>query len=199
MRGGNTVRGRVDRVFGLLGTVCLLLAALPARQTGWFLACAAAHELGHIVMMRLLGIRVCGFLPREGGAVLRGESTAVPYWQELVCAAAGPFVNVLLALCLYRVDAVGFSVNVLLAVYNLLPLRGNDGAVMLSSAGAACGASCGVTRVLDCMGELLLAVLLMASAWLFWYGALRDAEGASIGYGALFLCLLVRLIGEARE
>ena len=197
MRGGNAVRGRVDRVFGLLGTVCLLLAALPARQTVWFLACAAAHEIGHIVMMRLLGIRVRGFLPRAGGAVLRWESTAVGYWQELVCAAAGPFVNVLLALCLYRVDAVGFSVNVLLAVYNLLPLRGNDGAVMLSAFCAGCGLGDGARGGLERIGTVLLAVLLMLSAWLFWYGARLDTDGVTLGYGALFVCLLVRMIGEA--
>ncbi len=187
----------MGRIFRLLGTVCLLLAALPVRQTVWFLSSAAAHEIGHMVMMRIFGIRVRRFLPRAGGAVLCWESVSVPYWQELVCAAAGPAVNVLFALCLYRVDAVGCGVNVLLAVYNLLPLRGNDGAVMLGAACAVCGLGDGARGGLERIGTVLLAVLLMLSAWLFWYGARLDTDGVTLGYGALFVCLLVRMIGEA--
>ena len=191
--------GTSQRIFCLLGSICVLLAALPPGQTVWFLLSAAAHESGHIAAMRLCGIPFRGIHTRAGGAVLRWESVSVPYGKELVCAAAGPAVNVLLALVLYRADTVGFAVNVLLAVYNLLPLHGNDGAVMLASACAVCGIGHGAVRVLDCIGELLLASLLMLGAWLFWYGALQDTDGVTLGYGALFFCLFVRMIGEAGE
>lgn len=188
-----------ERFCLLAGIVCLLFSALPARQTVWFLFSAAAHELGHVAVMRLLGIPIRGIFARAGGAVLRWESASVPYWQECFCAAAGPAVNVLLALVLYRVDAVGCAVNVLLAVYNLLPLRGNDGAVMLSSLFSLCGNGDGMQRVLDGIGDAVLAVLLMLGAWLFWYGALQDTDGVTLGYGALFVCLFARMIGEAGE
>ena len=64
------------------------------------------------------------------------------------------------ALCLYRVDAVGFSVNVLLAVYNLLPLRGNDGAVMLSAFCAGCGLGDGARGGLERIGTVLYSSMI---------------------------------------
>ncbi len=190
-------RGSVyERILLAAGLICLLLSALPMRQTVWFLLSAAAHELGHIAVMRLCSMPLRGIASTAGGMVLRWESESVPYRKELFCACAGPFVNAVLAVCMYKTDAVGFAVNVLLAGYNLLPLRGNDGAVILTVLSDMCGNGIGMRRRLGILGDALSAVLLMLGAWVFWYGAMHDAAGQSLAYGTLFFCMLFRLIGE---
>lgn len=197
MTGSRMIRygARMERIFWLSGIVCMLFAALPGEQTAWFVLSAAAHELGHIAAMHLLGMHVRGMHAAAGGAVLRWDSAAVSYRQELFCAAAGPAVNLLLAMC-FCGWKTAFAVNVLLAVYNLLPLRGNDGAVMLSAVFSHLGCGRQVNRVLSVIGTLLSALLLMLGAWLFWYGALQDTHGDAIGYGTLFCCLLLRILGD---
>ena len=157
---------RRQRFWGFAGLLCLLFAALPERTTVWFVLSAAAHETGHIALMRLYGTPVCGISARAGGAVLRWDVTAVSYRQEFVCAAAGSAVNILLAVGLRQYDAA-FAVNILLAVYNLLPLRGNDGAVMLGAVLSHIGGADVAKRVMRILGDVLLAVLLMLGAWLF--------------------------------
>ena len=180
----------------LLGVVSVSLAILPFRTTLIFWLSAAAHECGHLIVMRGLGMPVRRVSVRAGGAVLGWETSAVPYSRELAAAAAGPLVNVLLAWRLSSFDAAWLSVNVLLAVYNLLPLRGNDGAVMLLSAAELCGYGDGIRLWLLRLSDIVSALLLMLGAWLFWYGTVWGAGGASIGCGALFFCMLVRLIGS---
>lgn len=171
--------------------LCLLFAALPPLPTLVFLLSAAAHECGHAAVMRLLGIGHLRFRLRGGGAVLHGDISSSPYLHELLAAAAGPAVNVLLAL-LFSGNGTVCSVNVLLAAYNLLPLPGNDGAVMLCAVCRMTGHDGACDRMLGAVGQVLWAVLWMGSAWVFWFGALADAGGGAVGYGALFFCVLVR-------
>lgn len=188
-------------LFFLLGGICILLAVLPVHLTLLFLLSSVLHECGHIAVMIFLKIPIRGFHTELGGAVLRGEMQAVSYAGELLTAAAGPAVNLLLV-WLFR-DFYGemwrmlTAVNTVLAVYNLLPLQNNDGEVMLIAAAEMIGFGDGVRRVLIFSRQCLLAVLWMLGAWIFWYGALSDPGGASIGYGALFFCLLVRVIQQA--
>ena len=127
-----------------------------------------------------------------GGAVLRGSFEQVGYVPELLCAAAGPMSNVLLAF-LFRQFPIVVGANTVLAVYNLLPLRGNDGAVMLRCIGMHRGADVRIFRVFRIAQEILYAACVMIGAWVFWFGALADTGGTSVGYGVLYFCLLARL------
>ena len=180
-----------------LGVLSFVFAVLPAMPTLVFLGSAAAHECGHIGAMALCGVPRRGMRLMAGGAVLDGEFLGVPFGKELLCAAAGPAVNILLAVLCSGSSTV-CAVNILLAVYNLLPLDGNDGAVMLYAAAGMCGAEDAMRRLLRVVGQVLWAVLLMLSAWVFWYGALADQRGGSVGYGALFFCVLLRGIRGVR-
>ena len=185
-------------VFFSLGGVCLLPAVLPLRLTLIFLGSAALHECGHAAAMHLLGIPIRDFRAVSGGAVLYGDLQTVSYRHEFLAAAAGPAVNVLLAglcaFCPWTYSRGGTCLNLMLAVYNLLPLAGNDGAVMLLAAAEQFGYGDRMRRGLPWISGFLLAVLLMMGAWILWYGALSDAEGAAVGYGALFFCILLRCI-----
>ncbi len=184
-------------LFYLLGGICILSAVLPVHLTLLFLLSSALHECGHIVVMILLKIPIRGFHAEAGGLVLCGDMQAVSYTKELLTAAAGPAVNLLFA-WMFR-DFAGemwrmlAAVNTVLAVYNLLPLQNNDGEVMLITAAEMIGCAESLRRGLVIARQFWLAVLWMFGAWIFWYGALSDPAGTSIGYSALFFCLLVRI------
>lgn len=95
-----------------------------------FLLAAGLHELGHLLMLRALGIPLLGLELRSSGAVIRGGLVGEP--REAWALLAGPGVNLLLALALRRA-APGFALwNLGLGAWNLLPIRGLDGGQILA-------------------------------------------------------------------
>lgn len=94
-----------------------------------FLLSAALHECGHLLALVLLGVPVYGIELRASGAVLHTGNTSPA--KEAVCAAAGPFVNFILLSILFRRQPTAALVNLLLLVYNLLPLYPLDGGRLL--------------------------------------------------------------------
>ena len=146
------------------------------------LACAA-HELGHISAIRLLGGSVRQFRLTAIGAELVLDRP-MGYWQEGLSALAGPGVNLLLALacCGWRAGAAFAGLNLVLALFNLLPVGRLDGGRALyctlallagpdlaAWAGGRLDALCTAAAL---AGGLLLAgfsgnvTLLLAAAWL---------------------------------
>ena len=120
--------GRVEVTGGFL-----LLAAwlnyldrsllVPAALT----ACAL-HELGHILVIRLLGGNIKGVRLTAVGAELV-LARPLGYWQEGLSALAGPGTNLVLALA-FGGTAGGLTfagLNLALALFNLLPVGRLDG------------------------------------------------------------------------
>lgn len=114
----------------------MLLAAWFAAANGWgplatVLGAAAAHELGHWIVLRLLGAEVTGFRLSALGAVLETDSARLSYGGELAAVLAGPAANLLAAVALTvlcdgrRPAAIG--ANLVLCGFNLLPIRPLDG------------------------------------------------------------------------
>lgn len=91
------------------------------------LACGM-HETAHYVALRSIGNDIKEFRLTVFGAKIIPTSP-MTYWQELIVAAAGPAVNLVLAFCLCRsgctMSFVG--VNLALAWFNLLPVGQLDG------------------------------------------------------------------------
>ncbi|MBO5340407.1 MAG: site-2 protease family protein [Oscillospiraceae bacterium] len=122
--------GRVEVTGGFL----LLLAWLNYRDTQGLLlpalGAACIHELGHWAAIRLLGGCVDGLRLCAAGAEMR-LSGSMSYCRELLCALAGPAVNLLLALAAARLGGErGFvfaGMNLALGCFNLLPLSVLDG------------------------------------------------------------------------
>ena len=114
----------------------VLLAAWFVLANGWeplatVLLAAAAHELGHWIVLRALGAEVTSFRLSALGAVLETDSGRLSYGGELAATLAGPAANLLAALALTapggdrRMAAIG--ANLVLCVFNLLPIRPLDG------------------------------------------------------------------------
>ena len=120
--------GRVEVSPGAL----ILAAWLNYVDDQGILPCAliscALHELGHLWALKLLRVPVKGIRITAVGAEIMMDGE-LSYWGELFAALAGPAVNLLLAAALCRLPGGGMAagLNLVLACFNLLPVRGLDG------------------------------------------------------------------------
>lgn len=133
--------GRVRFTPGFLFLAALLLYQSSTAFLISFLMAAALHELAHVGMARLLGISVRTLSMTAFGCVLTlADEALIPNQKLLLIAAAGPLLNLsVAAFCQGLTHVVGLAAlfgaeNLLLALFNLLPVFPLDGAVILSSA-----------------------------------------------------------------
>ena len=148
-----------------------------------FLLAVILHELGHIVAARALGVRFRRLaLKRTGLCLITSEAGFPSYDDELVCALSGPVAGALSALVArglgyllpglapFVQEFIPFSLA--LSLLNLLPLRGFDGARILT-----CFLSCyhrhlpslsptDAARVVSLLSCLVLLLLWLLSIYL---------------------------------
>ena len=109
------------------GWVALMCALYYVNPGGCFLPFCAAmlcHELGHLAALLACGVHLHGLRLEVGGAVL--ETGPMDYRREILCALAGPAVNLLL-LPLGRRFPLFVVLSLCLALFNLLPILPLDG------------------------------------------------------------------------
>ena len=159
-----------ERVFVSGGFV--LLTAWFALVNGWqllavILSAALLHELGHLLVLYLLGGRVLGLRISIFGAELVTDAARLSYPGELAAVLAGPAVNLLCGLLLARGHAwVAAGAHLSLCLFNLLPVRPLDGGRALAlgvSALAGPAAGEGAARWAGALTALTLGAL---SLWL---------------------------------
>ena len=114
-----------------------------------FYACLLAHELSHSLVARRLGVRVAGITLWLFGGVSRFEGEPSQASAEAAITAAGPLASLVVAgICFVLAAAIGTSgslalvgallswlagINLLLALFNLIPAFPLDGGRLLSS------------------------------------------------------------------
>ncbi len=117
----------------------VLLPLLFLRTEPWdlalFLFSVLLHESGHLFCIRLFGYKCQGLSFSLLGAKIRLSDPFIPYKKEIFIYLSGPLLNLfaciptlfLLRAHFTREGVFFFFCNILLALFNLLPLPGLDG------------------------------------------------------------------------
>lgn len=163
----------------LTDTPILLAALLPA---------ALLHELAHYAVLRLCGVRTARFtLTGLGASLYVPELHRLSYGAELLSAAAGPLMNLLLWVLLSltgREELTLFAgAQMVLGVLNLLPVRPMDGGRILWLATAYLTEPYTADRVAAAVGLAASSALLVLCLWL----VLTTGSGLFLLLGALWL------------
>jgi Zn-dependent protease len=154
---------------------------------GCLFVCVVLHEFGHALTAKQFGIRTRSITLSPLGGIAQLERMSQKPWEEFWIAIAGPLVNVAIAAILggaalwtfvlapHLVDTLGFTflsvllgMNVVLVLFNLLPVFPMDGgrvlrAILSSSMGLLKGTRAAVT-----VGTVLAVI--MGTAGFFWTG-----------------------------
>lgn len=163
----------------LTDTPILLAVLLPA---------ALLHELAHYAVLRLCGVRAARFtLTGLGASLYVPELHRLSYGAELLSAAAGPLMNLLLWVLLSltgREELTLFAgAQMVLGVLNLLPVRPMDGGRILWLATAYLTEPYTADRVAAAVGLAASSALLALCLWL----VLTTGSGLFLLLGALWL------------
>ena len=160
-------------------TVPLLLALFVLLSSplllGELLRAALTHELGHCAMLRWLRARVTAVRITAMGAEMRIEGR-LSYGGEVLAAAAGPAVNLLLAPLLayggrlWEMLYLFAGTQLVLGLFNLLPILPLDGGSMLWNLLAWVTEPYTADRVMTAIGFGTAAVLTLAAIWAAWLG-----------------------------
>ena len=149
----------------------MLAAVVTLAGTGEVLSAAVlsalSHEAGHLLALRLAGAKVERVRLTAFGAEIQADTRSLPYFREILCTLAGPIVNLLLAVILARVagNYLAAGVNLVLGVFNLLPVPALDGGRVLHllvSWGWGPMAADGVCRWVGLVCALLLTAAALA-------------------------------------
>lgn len=119
---------RLSFTFGFF--FILAITSLQDNRIGALSLCfCVAHELGHLVVMRILRVRVSHIKFYGAGISITSDGiSSLSKGRQAMIYLAGPFVNLLLAMLLYNDMRV---LNLSLAIFNLLPISYFDGGKLI--------------------------------------------------------------------
>lgn len=168
---------------GLEGASSLPGAAFGMGLMILLFACVVLHELGHSLVAQRFGLKVREILLLPIGGVARLEKNPEKPLHELLIAAAGPLVNVAIAVVLFFVGGLAvnfggieggsllqsadgppslvtlwgwlFTANVALALFNLIPAFPMDGGRILRAALALKMGFSRATRIATGVGQAI--------------------------------------------
>lgn len=154
----------------------LLLIAWFGLVNGWkmlamVLGASLLHEMGHWLVLRLLGCETARLRITVLGAELDSRHRQLSYGGELAAVLAGPAVNLLAGLLLSRLGGVwteAAGAQLVLCAFNLLPVRPLDGGRALELAVSwAAGPEAG-DRAARWVGVAVSLAVTAGMAWLMW-------------------------------
>lgn len=156
---------------GMLVTLAMALLVGAGEVLPLVLVAALCHELGHLAVLWLYHVPVEALTITHMGAVIQAPlQNRLSYGQELTATLAGVAVNFVLAFLFARVtgDYLFAGANMILGVYNLLPIQGLDGGRALYLAVAWATEPFTAQRVCHLVNLVFLALLLALVTGIVW-------------------------------
>lgn len=109
---------------------CVLTLFIATDKTGLYcpmVLSALVHEVFHIIFLMFFRCRIIGIKLVIGTVGIEYEEN-LNTTERIIALIAGPFANLLLAMISYILNNKELcAINIILALYNLLPIRGVDG------------------------------------------------------------------------
>ena len=184
-------REKLSISLGALLFGALVYSAASFAELSAILAAVIVHELGHIVMLRLYGLRIrCFCVDLRGFCIEYGGLCSD--WGHIVSAFAGPAAGLAYAFaasyfgrrCGNEVLTLSAGVSLLLSLFNLLPILPLDGGRIFSLAAAELLGGRRGDKLTRTLGLALSAALLVLGSWQMWRG-----EGTALCFVSLWLLL----------
>lgn len=184
-----TTKLRLDFSFFAVMAVFLLLDKGGAGALGIIACCA--HELAHIITMRFFRIRADSLTLYGAGMKLAArELDFAPVHARFAVLSAGAAMNLALAAVLYALGCpLASAVNLLTALFNLLPFAQLDGAEMLKLAVLTFGKPEEVDRAAR-VGNVI-SVLIISAAIAVFGGQISITLVSTVVYMLMILLLKV--------
>lgn len=155
--------------------LALFITVVAPEVLAAVLLAALCHELGHYAALRRFGGKVDAVRITAFGAEMQlSERCRLSYGQEWLAIAAGPAVNILLALLLstcgrwWEGAYLLSGSHLVLGAFNLLPVRPLDGCSLLWLAAAWLTDPFLADRIARATGTAVCFLLALLGAWL-WY------------------------------
>lgn len=120
--------------FTFFAIIALLMLLEDTRYTIYGLYACILHELGHLFVMQLLGVKTSRILFYAAGIKINFlHQSILPFWKDLLILSGGCFINfftfgLFMFLSKTNEELLVFAViNLIIGIFNLLPVRGFDG------------------------------------------------------------------------
>lgn len=144
--------------------LCVATVFIATDKTGIYIALLISvlvHEVAHIITLISFKIRIKAVRLIIGCIGIEYVDTSNRK-ERLLSLLAGPLSNILLSLLGYCLKSpTFFAVNLILAVYNLLPVRGLDGGSILEVALSGIVSKSKTDLILNVIVVLFSSVLLV--------------------------------------
>lgn len=154
------------------------------------------HEISHLLFLRFFGCKILS-VKLNLGAVSVVHSANTSKFKKIICLLAGPLSNLIVALLfkLYNMEEF-YLINLIIALYNLLPLNGLDGGSILTTILEGILPENIIQKLITVL--TIIIVTLFALFWIFTY---EETKNVSILIFAIYLLtplLLKKVLKDKR-
>ncbi len=129
-----TGRMKIVLKFGFFLATALLCLIDKGGLALCMMCSCVIHEIGHIISAVLCDVKIEKIVFDFGGIKMVSECKIKSISTDIFILLSGPFFNMLSALFYYQLECyTAFSVNLILALFNLLPFSTLDGGAVLKN------------------------------------------------------------------
>lgn len=127
-------KATVEIDFWFVAVITLMLVLFPESQAAVCFLFCVLHETGHLTAMLLTGKKAEKIKLGYFGMKIVTDKHFLPPFKESIIASSGPLINLVLFFLLYNAGKTDYAtINLGLAVFNLLPVTMLDGGHIISA------------------------------------------------------------------